>query len=97
MGDIIALMTLPFIACLVIGGLHSYLGLHVVKRGVIFVDLSLAQIATLGAAVAMAFGMDVHSPMTFVISLLFAIGGAVFFAVASTDEKRVPQSCGLRT
>ena len=91
MADILALMWLPFLACLAIGGLHSYLGLHVVKRGVIFVDLSLAQIATLGAAVAMALGHDVHSGTTYMISLAFAFGGALLFALARTDERRIPQ------
>ncbi|MBN1833546.1 MAG: metal ABC transporter permease [Deltaproteobacteria bacterium] len=43
----------PFFACLVIAGLHCYMGLHVLKRGVIFVDLALAQCAALGAAVAL--------------------------------------------
>lgn len=43
----------PFAACLVIAGLHCYMGLHVIKRGVIFVDLALAQSAALGAAVAL--------------------------------------------
>jgi ABC-type Mn2+/Zn2+ transport system permease subunit len=42
----------PIIASLVIAGIHAYLGLHVVERGVIFVDLSLAQIASLGATLA---------------------------------------------
>jgi ABC-type Mn2+/Zn2+ transport system permease subunit len=40
----------PFLACLVLTGIHCYLGLHVVARGVIFVDLSLAQVAFLGSA-----------------------------------------------
>ena len=43
------LMTLPFLECLVLVGIHSYLGLHVIRRQVIFVDLSLAQIAALAA------------------------------------------------
>ena len=42
----------PIVASLIIAGIHAYLGLHVVERGVIFVDLSLAQIASLGAAIA---------------------------------------------
>ena len=41
----------PFVASLILTGIHSYLGVHVVERGVIFVDLSLAQIAALGAAI----------------------------------------------
>lgn len=44
-------LLLPFLACLVLTGIHCYLGLHVVSRGVIFVDLSLAQLAFLGTAV----------------------------------------------
>ena len=52
------------VASLIIAGIHAYLGLHVVERGVIFVDLSLAQIAALGATLALfvpAFGGDPHS------------------------------------
>ncbi len=51
--DALPFLAAPFAACLVIASLHCYLGLHVIKRGVIFVDLALAQAAALGAAVAM--------------------------------------------
>ena len=50
------------VASLVIAGIHAYLGLHVVERGVIFVDLSLPQIASLGAAIALWQGYDRHDP-----------------------------------
>jgi zinc/manganese transport system permease protein len=43
----------PFVASLILTGIHAYLGVHVVERGVIFVDLSLAQIAALGATIAL--------------------------------------------
>ena len=46
-----------FVASLILTGIHAYLGVHVVERGVIFVDLALAQIAALGATVAIV-GMD---------------------------------------
>lgn len=46
-------LVVPFVTCLVIASLHCYMGLHVLRRGVIFVDLALAQTAALGAAVAM--------------------------------------------
>ncbi|MBI5836431.1 MAG: metal ABC transporter permease [Candidatus Eisenbacteria bacterium] len=91
MNDVLVLMSLPLLACLAIGGLHSYMGLHVVRRGVIFLDLSLAQIATLGAAVAMVMGLDIHSGPTYFLSLGFAFAGALLFALARTDERRVPQ------
>ena len=51
--DALPFLAAPFAACLVIASLHCYLGLHVIKRGVIFVDLALAQAAALGAAVAL--------------------------------------------
>ena len=50
------------VATLIIAGIHAYLGLHVVERGVIFVDLSLAQIASLGAAIGVWQGFDPHEP-----------------------------------
>ena len=48
----LAFLAAPFVASLILTGIHAYLGVHVVERGVIFVDLSLAQIAALGAAIA---------------------------------------------
>ena len=51
--DTLPLLLAPFTACLAITALHGYVGLHVIKRGVIFVDLALAQCAALGAAVAL--------------------------------------------
>ena len=61
MQEIVGLLAAPFAACLLIAGLHCYMGLHVIKRGVIFVDLALAQLAALGAAVALLLG-----PLVFV-------------------------------
>ena len=56
------LLAAPFAACILIAALHCYMGLHVVKRGVIFVDLALAQMAALGTAVALLLGpiIDIH-------------------------------------
>ena len=57
------LMALPFAECLVLVGIHSYLGLHVIRRQVIFVDLSLAQIAALGTTVGFLFGIHTRTVM----------------------------------
>ena len=51
------IMIKPFLECLVLVGIHSYLGIHVLKRRVIFVDLSLAQIAALGTTFGLVFGI----------------------------------------
>jgi zinc/manganese transport system permease protein len=78
-------------ASLIIAGIHAYLGLHVVERGVIFVDLSLAQIASLGAAIAVFQGYDAHDPAIYWMSLGFTLIGAVIFAMVKGHEARIPQ------
>lgn len=78
-------------ASLIIAGIHAYLGLHVVERGVIFVDLSLAQIASLGAALAVWQGYDAHGSAIYWMSLAFTLIGAVVFAVVKGHDARVPQ------
>jgi zinc/manganese transport system permease protein len=84
----------PSVAALVIAGIHAYLGLHVVERGVIFVDLSLAQIASLGATIAIlvpALGGDPHSPGVYWMSLAFTLVGALIFAMVKGQEAKIPQ------
>jgi zinc/manganese transport system permease protein len=78
-------------ASLIIAGIHAYLGLHVVERGVIFVDLSLAQIASLGAAIAVWQGYDAHDPAIYWMSLGFTLIGAFVFAMVKGHEARIPQ------
>ena len=79
-------------ASLIIAGIHAYLGLHVVERGVIFVDLSLAQIASLGAAIAVWQGYDPHTdPAIYWMSLGFTLIGAFIFAMVKGHEANIPQ------
>jgi len=63
----------------------------VISRNVLFVDLALAQVATLGSTVAYLYGFEMADPLTYFVSLAFAIGGAWFFTVARVRENRVPQ------
>src|SRR3979411_2704277 len=81
----------PFVASLILTGIHAYLGVHVVERGVIFVDLALAQIAALGATVAILVGMSPHGAGSYWISLAFTFIGAAIFAFARTRRGRIPQ------
>jgi zinc/manganese transport system permease protein len=81
----------PFVAGLVLTGIHAYFGLHVLARGVVFVDLSLAQVAALGITVAILAGHGVQSEVAYWYALLFAIGGAVLFALARPYEKSMQQ------
>ena len=83
---------LPAIAAtLIIAGIHAYLGLHVVERGIIFVDLSLAQIASLGAAVGVWQGYDPHEPAIYWMSLAATLIGALVFAMIKGHEANIPQ------
>jgi zinc/manganese transport system permease protein len=82
----------PLVACLVIVAIHSYLGLHVIAREVIFVDLSLAQMAALGSAVAILAGSQPDSTSAFLYALGFTTLGAALFALTRTaGHGRVPQ------
>jgi zinc/manganese transport system permease protein len=82
----------PLVACLVIVAIHSYLGLHVIAREVIFVDLSLAQMAALGSAIAVLAGSEPDSTTAFVYALGFTSLGAAVFALTRTERGgRVPQ------
>jgi zinc/manganese transport system permease protein len=78
-------------ASLIIAGIHAYLGLHVVERGVIFVDLSLAQIASLGAAIAVWQGYDAQDPILYWMSLGFTLVGAFIFAMVKGHDAKIPQ------
>jgi len=83
-----------FVASLILTGIHAYLGVHVVERGVIFVDLSLAQIAALGGTIALlmpASGGDPHAPIVYWISLAFTFLGALVFSTIRSKRARIPQ------
>jgi zinc/manganese transport system permease protein len=77
----------PFLMCLILAGIHCYLGLHVLARGVIFVDLSLAQVAALGASLAIFLGYDLHSMQAYFLSLGATFSAAALFATLRKHEK----------
>jgi zinc/manganese transport system permease protein len=90
--EMLPFLLLPFLAGLILTGIHAYLGVHVVERGVIFVDLSLAQIAALGSTIAVIYGHGVHDTTTYFWSLGFTIVGAAIFALTRVHrETRIPQ------
>ena len=92
------LMLPPFVACMILVAMLSYLGLHVIAREVIFVDLSLAQMAALGSLSALLFHVAPESPTTYVFALLATAVGAFLFALTRSSNHgstvgagRVPQ------
>src|SRR5467141_1401365 len=92
--SMLAFLAPPFVASLILTGIHAYLGVHVVERGVIFVDLSLAQIAALGATIALLLPVsngDPHAPLVYWISLVFTFMGALVFSAIRSKRARIPQ------
>src|SRR5205809_509915 len=89
--SVLAFLAAPFVASLILTGIHAYLGVHVVERGVIFVDLSLAQIAALGTTIAVLYGVDPHGSGAYWTSLAFTFLGAAVFSTIRGHRARIPQ------
>jgi len=85
------MMILPFLACLVLTGIHVYLGFHVIERGVIFLDLALAQMAALGGIAGIMFGLAPNSLPLYCSSLLFTFLGAFVFSTLHFKKSKISQ------
>ena len=81
----------PLVACVILPPLLVYLGLHVVQRGIIFIDIAMAQMASLGFCVGVLLHLELESPLTIAIALGFTIVGAALFSFTNKSESEVPQ------
>src|SRR2546427_410931 len=97
LSTLFSLMKWPFIASLILPWLLVYLGLHIVQRGVIFVDLALAQTAALGTCISMLVGYDIHDWQSYAFSLGFTLVGAVVLTFTRSRNQRVPQEALIGT
>jgi zinc/manganese transport system permease protein len=91
MVEFLSIMGPALTACLLLSGIFVYFGLHIVRRGVIFVDLALAQVAAMGSTVAFLLGYALDGQGAYFLSLLFAFFGSIVFAMVRTREEVVPQ------
>jgi len=94
----IQVLALPFLLCVALLAIFSYVGIHVLKREVIFIDIALAQFAAVGAIIAhMAFHAHVGSVMSFVASyaLVLAVGGLYALARRWIDQLPVEAVIGV--
>src|SRR5438045_8689107 len=81
----------PIVACILLPWLLVYLGLHVVQRGIIFIDIAMAQMASLGICLAVLFHLDLQGWATFGIALGSTLIGAAVFSVTGKRSSQIPQ------
>src|SRR6266404_7450727 len=81
----------PIVACVLLPWLLVYLGLHVVQRGIIFIDIAMEQMASLGICLAVLFHLDLQSWTTFGIALGFTLVGGAIFSVTGKRASQIPQ------
>ena len=89
--EVFAVLKWALVACLILPWLLVYLGLHIVQRQIIFVDLALAQVAALGTCFALLLGYDPHDWQSYGLSVGFTMAGAFIFTMTRSDNHRVPQ------
>jgi zinc/manganese transport system permease protein len=90
MATLFHFMLLPLLACLLLAGIHGYLGIHVLSRGVIFVDLAMAQVAALGAAMAVLLNHELDSSTAYIFSIGFTTLAALILSLTHFSNRRVP-------
>ncbi len=91
MTGFIEMMAAPVATALILVGMHGYLGTHVVRRGVIFVDIALAQMAAFGVALAMLFGAEIGTFTAYLVGIASTVFGAVLLSYTRTRNGSVPQ------
>src|SRR5919204_4984484 len=89
--DLLALLWVPFLMCLVLTGIHAYLGVHVLAREVVFVDIALAQIAALGATAAFLIGYELDTWESYALGLFATLVGALVLSLTRTRHRNVSQ------
>ena len=90
MNDFLTFMGAPIAACFLLTLVYCYFGCHVLKREIIFIDLSLAQLAALGTTVALYMHLEPDSPESLALSLLFIVAGAAFFSSTRSLSAHIP-------
>jgi zinc/manganese transport system permease protein len=89
--ELLALLWVPFLMCLVLTGIHAYLGVHVLAREVVFVDIALAQIAALGATAAFLLGYELETWESYASGLTATLLGALVLSLTRTRQRHVSQ------
>lgn len=91
LADLVSILWAPFLMCLILTGIHAYLGVHVLAREVVFVDIAMAQIAALGATAAFLLGHDVETWESYACALGATLLGAGVLALTRSRRRHVSQ------
>jgi len=75
----------PFLACLLLILIHAYFGIHILQRGIIFVDLALAQFIGIGIALSFLYGEE----KSLLLSVIFAFLGSLILALSRKTARHV--------
>src|SRR5258707_10463157 len=94
--DLWSLLWAPFLMCLVLTGIHAYLGVHVLAREVVFVDIAMAQIAALGATAAFLLDYEIDTWQSYAGALAATLVGAVVLALTRSRQRRGSPGAGVR-
>src|SRR2546427_11203608 len=93
--DLFAILWAPFLMCLVLTGIHAYLGVHVLAREVVFVDIAMAQIAALGATAAFLLGYEIEDWESYAWSLAATLLGALVLSITRSRRRNVSQEAAI--
>jgi len=81
----------PFTVCLLLVGILSYLGNHILSRGIIFIDIAVAQIAALGTMIGILCGLPDGSFGASLFSLGFTLVVVAIFALSKFEHSEISQ------
>jgi len=91
MAEMLSFMALPFAACIVLVGIHGYFGLHVLRRGIIFIDIAMAQVAALGTLAAVVLGRTPEGLAAHWLALGLTAVAAGLFTLTKSSGHKIPQ------
>ncbi|MCP4723991.1 MAG: metal ABC transporter permease [bacterium] len=89
--ETITFLAAPIAGCIVMAGILSYFGNHILTRGLIFIDIALAQIAALGTMIGLLMGFTEDTISVEMVSLLFTMIIITIFALTKFEKQVIPQ------
>lgn len=91
MHDFLSFFLIQTLLLAVVLSVHTYLGLHIIRRNIIFSDLSLDQLAALGVIIGIGIGIEGGTTGSYIVSFLATLVGAILLAVVKPRNKEIPR------